>query len=98
MRPTAPARCTSSALTFLQDERRRAAHPRRMARQGVFLPPGGGRSYPMGRISSRFLADGAETEERYSISGWWLGPHTTGPGEHSDAEDGVCCVAGGTQW
>jgi hypothetical protein len=81
-RPTEPTRCTSSARTFLQDERRREAHPGRMARQGVFLPPGGGRSYPMGRISSRFLADGAETEERYSISEWWLEPHTTGPGAH----------------
>jgi hypothetical protein len=30
-----------------------------MERKGIFLPPGGGRSYPMGRICSRFLADGA---------------------------------------
>src|SRR5262249_24352971 len=95
-RPTAPARCTSSARTFLQDERRRAAHPRRMARQGVFLPPGGGRSYPMGRISSRFLADGAETEERYSISEWWLEPHTKGPGAHSHDEDDIFYVIEGT--
>jgi mannose-6-phosphate isomerase-like protein (cupin superfamily) len=67
-----------------------------MARQGVFLPPGGGRSYPMGRISSRFLADGAETEERYSISEWWLEPHTTGPGAHSHDEDDVFYVIEGT--
>jgi len=67
-----------------------------MARQGVFLPPGGGRSYPMGRISSRFLADGAETEERYSISEWWLEPHTKGPGAHSHDEDDIFYVIEGT--
>ena len=62
----------------------------------MFLPPGGGRSYPMGRISSRFLADGAETEERYSISEWWLEPHTKGPGAHSHDEDDIFYVIEGT--
>src|SRR5262249_61545271 len=70
-RPTALARCNSSARTFLQDERRRAAHPRRMARQGVFLPPDGGRSHPMGRISSRFLANILRWE--VAMQGIWFG-------------------------
>jgi hypothetical protein len=34
----------------------------------------------MGRISAVFKADGAETGQLYSISEWWLDPHTKGPG------------------
>jgi mannose-6-phosphate isomerase-like protein (cupin superfamily) len=56
-------------------------------RVGIFLPPGEGRSYPMGRISAVFKADGEETQRGYSISEWWLEPHTQGPGAHSHAED-----------
>jgi mannose-6-phosphate isomerase-like protein (cupin superfamily) len=56
-------------------------------RVGIFLPPGEGRSYPMGRISAIFKADGDETQRGYSISEWWLEPHTQGPGAHSHAED-----------
>jgi mannose-6-phosphate isomerase-like protein (cupin superfamily) len=56
-------------------------------RVGIFLPPGEGRSYPMGRISAVFKADGAETQREYSISEWWLEPHTQGPRAHSHAED-----------
>ena len=29
----------------------------------IFLPPGEGRSYPMGRISAVFKADGDETDK-----------------------------------
>lgn len=67
-----------------------------MTRQGIFVPPGGGRAYAMGRISSNFLADGAETESRYSISEWWLDANTTGPGSHSHEEDDVFYVIEGT--
>jgi mannose-6-phosphate isomerase-like protein (cupin superfamily) len=67
-----------------------------MTRQGIYRPPGGGRSYPMGRISSIFLADGAETDEKYSISEWWLEPNTKGPGAHSHDEDDVFYVLEGT--
>ena len=42
--------------------------------QPIVLRPGKGRSYPMGRISALFKADGAETAGRYSISEWWLEP------------------------
>ena len=49
-------------------------------RRPVVLGPGEGRSYPMGRISAVFKADGAETGQLYSISEWWLDPHTKGPG------------------
>ncbi|MGA3149748.1 MAG: cupin domain-containing protein [Acidimicrobiales bacterium] len=62
----------------------------------VVLAPGEGRSYPMGRISTVFKADGAETGQRYSISEWWLEPHTKGPGAHSHPEDDVFYVLAGT--
>ena len=50
----------------------------------------------MGRISAVFKADGAETQSRYSISEWWLEPHTRGPGAHSHPEDDVFYVIAGT--
>jgi mannose-6-phosphate isomerase-like protein (cupin superfamily) len=50
----------------------------------------------MGRISALFKADGAETGGRYSISEWWLEPHTRGPGAHSHPEDDVFFVIEGT--
>ena len=65
-------------------------------RVSIFLPPGEGRSYPMGRISALFKADGDETQGGYSISEWWLEPHTQGPGAHSHAEDDVFYVIEGT--
>ncbi len=65
-------------------------------RAGIFLPPGQGRSYPMGRISAVFKADGGETQNAYSISEWWLEPHTQGPGAHSHEEDDVFYVIEGT--
>ncbi len=58
-------------------------------RDAVVLGPGEGRAYPMGRISAVFKADGAETVSRYSISEWWLEPHTQGPGAHSHPEDDI---------
>jgi mannose-6-phosphate isomerase-like protein (cupin superfamily) len=65
-------------------------------RRPIHLPPGGGRAYPTGRISSVFKADGAETAGRYSISEWWLEPHTKGPGAHNHPEDDVFYVLEGT--
>lgn len=65
------------------------------ARPPLFLAPGEGRAYPMGRISALFKADGVETAGRYSISEWWLEPHTQGPGPHSHPEDDVFYVLEG---
>ena len=50
----------------------------------------------MGRIAAVFKADGAESNNRYSISEWWLEAHTQGPGPHSHAEDDVFFVIEGT--
>ncbi len=66
------------------------------SRHPVVLGPGAGRVYPMGRISAVFKADGAETAGGYSISEWWLDPHTKGPGAHSHPEDDVFYVLAGT--
>jgi mannose-6-phosphate isomerase-like protein (cupin superfamily) len=61
----------------------------------IYLKPGEGRSYPMGRISALFKADGKETAGRYSISEWWLDPHTQGPGAHNHDEDDIFYVIEG---
>jgi mannose-6-phosphate isomerase-like protein (cupin superfamily) len=50
----------------------------------------------MGRISAVFKADGAETGQAYSISEWWLDPHSQGPGAHSHPYDDVFYVLAGT--
>jgi mannose-6-phosphate isomerase-like protein (cupin superfamily) len=65
-------------------------------RRPVVLGPGEGRAYPMGRVSAVFKADGDETGGRYSISEWWLDPHTKGPGAHHHPEDDVFFVFEGT--
>jgi mannose-6-phosphate isomerase-like protein (cupin superfamily) len=65
-------------------------------RTPIVLAPGEGRDYPMGRIRALFKADGAETGGGYSISEWWLEPHTQGPGAHSHPEDDVFFVIEGT--
>ena len=66
------------------------------SRKPVVLGPGEGRAYPMGRIGAVFKADGEETESRYSVSEWWLEPHTQGPGAHSHDEDDLFYVIEGT--
>src|SRR5688500_3657279 len=73
-----------------------SSHDSSSERTGVFLPPGDGRSYRMGRISAVFKADAAETQNAYSISEWWLEPHTQGPGAHSHDEDDIFYVIEGT--
>lgn len=50
----------------------------------------------MGRLSAVFKADGDETSGRYSISEWWLDPHTKGPGAHHHPEDDVFFMLEGT--
>jgi len=71
-------------------------NPDNSERAGIFLPPGKGRCYAMGRIGAVFKADGDETARRYAISEWWLEPHTQGPGAHAHEEDDVFYVIEGT--
>ena len=65
-------------------------------RKPIFLPPGGGRSYPMGRMAAIFKADNAETGRAYSVSEWWLEPNSKGPDAHTNDEDHVWYVIEGT--
>ncbi|WP_229797389.1 cupin domain-containing protein [Jeongeupia chitinilytica] len=65
-------------------------------RKPIFLNPGEGRRYAMGHIGAVFKADRAETANGYSISEWWLEPHTRGPGAHHHDEDDVFFVIEGT--
>ena len=65
-------------------------------RVAIFLPPSEERSYPIDRISAVFKADGDETQRQYSISEWWLEPHTQGPGAHSHPVDDIFYVIEGT--
>src|SRR6266511_3891828 len=65
-------------------------------RKPIFLPPGGGRSYPMGRLAAIFKADNAETGRAYSVSEWWLEPNTKGPDTDCNEEEHVWYVIEGT--
>ena len=43
-----------------------------------------------------FKADGAETDDRYSVSEWWMEPRNAGPGaHHHEANDEVFYVLEG---
>lgn len=65
-------------------------------RKPIILKPGEGRGYPMGRIAANFKADGPETDAKYSVSEWWLEPHTKGPGAHKhETEDDMFYVLEG---
>ena len=64
-------------------------------RQGIFLAPGQWRFYSMGSMQAVFKADLTETAQQYSISEWWLDPHSKGPGAHSHPEDDIFFVIEG---
>jgi mannose-6-phosphate isomerase-like protein (cupin superfamily) len=38
--------------------------------------------YECGNMTAIFKADEKETDEKYSISEWWLNPNSNGPGAH----------------
>lgn len=63
----------------------------------LVLGPGEGRAYALGAMSAVFKADEAETAATYSISEWFLEPHSSGPGPHSHADhDDIFYVIEGT--
>jgi len=49
----------------------------------LFLRPGEGRPYPLGRMNAVFKADHGETGNAYCVSEWWLEPKSSGPGAHA---------------
>lgn len=48
----------------------------------LILPSGQGRVYNCGTMTAIFKADENETNEKYSVSEWWLEPNSDGPGAH----------------
>jgi len=48
----------------------------------ILLKKGEGRKYHLGPMTAIFKADKDETDNRYSVSEWWLDPHSDGPGAH----------------
>lgn len=56
-------------------------------RKPIILGLKQGRRYDCGTMSAVFKADGIETSDRYSVSQWWLEPHSKGPGTHSHDEN-----------
>jgi len=48
----------------------------------LILTAGQGRVYNLGPMTAIFKADENETDEKYSISEWWLEPNSDGPSEH----------------
>ena len=66
--------------------------------EGVLLVrPGGGRKYPCGPMEAHFLADGPESDDRYSVSIWYVAAGGAGPGPHShEANEELFLVVEGT--
>jgi mannose-6-phosphate isomerase-like protein (cupin superfamily) len=50
--------------------------------QTLILKECEGRVYNCGTMTAVFKADENETNEKYSISEWWLQPNSSGPGAH----------------
>ncbi|RZA01616.1 MAG: cupin domain-containing protein [Sphingobacteriaceae bacterium] len=53
----------------------------------LILKAGEGRTYDCGTMTAVFKADENETNEKYSVSEWWLEPNSDGPGAHSHDEN-----------
>ncbi|MXV53073.1 cupin domain-containing protein [Pedobacter sp. HMF7647] len=65
--------------------------------QTIILRAGQGRSYKLGAMTAIFKADEKETDEKYSVSEWWLEPNSNGPGPHQhDDQDQIFYVLEGT--
>lgn len=63
----------------------------------LILSAGEGRKYNCGTMTAVFKADESETNEKYSISEWWLELNSDGPGAHKHEEnDEVFYVLEGT--
>jgi mannose-6-phosphate isomerase-like protein (cupin superfamily) len=72
----------------------------------LILHAGEGRVYNCGPMTAVFKADENETDENYSVSEWWLAPHSDGPGAHLHEEntevfyvlEGTVSILIGDQW
>lgn len=74
--------------------------------QAIVLQPDEGRTYRCGAMTAVFKADEAETASAYSVSEWWIDPHSDGPGAHLHEEndevvyvlEGTTSILIGTEW
>jgi len=72
----------------------------------LILSEGQGRIYNCGTMTAIFKADENETASKYSISEWWLEPHSEGPGAHQHEEndevfygiEGTTSILVGDKW
>lgn len=72
----------------------------------IILTEGEGRKYNMGSMQALFKADEGETDTQYSVSEWWLDPHSEGPGPQLHEEntelfsvlEGTCSFLVGNKW
>ncbi len=74
--------------------------------QILILTADQGRVYNLGAMTAIFKADENETDDKYSISEWWLNPNSNGPGahQHEDQEqvfyvlEGTISIFAGNKW
>ncbi|MBD8490750.1 cupin domain-containing protein [Echinicola sp. CAU 1574] len=72
----------------------------------LLLKTGEGRTYQCGTMKAVFKADENETDNKYSISEWWLEPNSEGPGAHLHEEndeifygiEGTTSILVGDEW
>ena len=72
----------------------------------IILPAGEGRKYDCGTMTAIFKADENETNQKYSISEWWLEPNSDGPGAHLHENneeifyvlEGIAAILIGDEW
>ncbi len=63
----------------------------------ILLKAGEGRVYQCGKMTAIFKTDENETDDKYSVSEWWLEPNSEGPGAHQHEDnDEVFYVLDGT--
>lgn len=63
----------------------------------IILTAGQGRTYHCGPMTAIFKADEDETDNKYSISEWWLEPNSEGPAPHQhDDQEQIFYILQGT--
>ncbi len=63
----------------------------------LLLKKGEGREYKLDAMTVIFKADVNETDDKYSVSEWWLEPCSHGPGEHQhEDKDHIFYILDGT--
>ncbi|SMP06118.1 Cupin domain-containing protein [Algoriphagus winogradskyi] len=72
----------------------------------IILKAGEGRTYNCGSMTAVFKVDENESDDKYSISEWWLEPNSDGPGAHQHEDndevfygiEGTTSILVGNKW